>query len=103
MGDKRKMTEKELKQKAEENYYKTYPVTLNIGKEVTDIFLAGLKAGKNANEGEIYELSMKITELQELLTDCLFYCYHVDPYYIDCLKEDEIFERAEKLGVKYNV
>ena len=36
---------------AEEYYYKTYPVTLNIGeeerkKEVTDIFLAGLKAGK---------------------------------------------------------
>lgn len=42
------MTEKEI---AEEYYYKTYPVTLNIGeeerkKEVTDIFLAGLKAGK---------------------------------------------------------
>lgn len=36
---------------AEEYYYKTYPVTLNIGeeerkKEVTDIFLAGLKAGR---------------------------------------------------------
>ena len=57
----------------------------------------------NIKEGEIYELRMKIAELQELLTDCLFYCYHVDPYYIDCLKEDEIFERAEKLGVKYNV
>lgn len=36
---------------AEEYYYKTYPVTLNIGeeerkKEVTDIFLAGLKVGR---------------------------------------------------------
>lgn len=36
---------------AEEYYYKTYPVTLNIGeeerkKEVTDIFLVGLKAGR---------------------------------------------------------
>ena len=36
---------------AEEFYYKTYPITLNIGeeerkKEVTDIFLAGLKAGR---------------------------------------------------------
>lgn len=36
---------------AEEFYYKTYPVTLNIGeeerkKEVIDIFLAGLKASK---------------------------------------------------------
>lgn len=42
------MTDEEL---AEEYYYKTYPVTLNIGeeerkKEVTDIFLAGLKAGR---------------------------------------------------------
>ena len=36
---------------AEQFYYKTYPVTLNIGeeerkKEVMDIFLAGLKAGR---------------------------------------------------------
>ena len=42
------MTDEEM---AEEYYYKTYPVTLNIGeeerkKEVTDIFLAGLKAGR---------------------------------------------------------
>ena len=36
---------------AEEYYYKNYPVTLNIGeeerkKEVTDIYIAGFKAGK---------------------------------------------------------
>lgn len=36
---------------AEEYYYKTYPVTLNIGEEerkekVIDIYLAGLKAGR---------------------------------------------------------
>lgn len=42
------MTDKEM---AEEYYYKTYPVTLNIGEEerkkkVTDIFLAGLNAGR---------------------------------------------------------
>jgi len=97
-----------FEKEAEEYYYKTYPVTLNIGEEerkrkVIDIFLAGLKAGKNANEGKIYELSMKITELQELLTDCLFYCEHIDPYYNECLREDNIFTRAEKLGVKYNV
>lgn len=41
------MTDEEM---AEEYYYKTYPVTLNIGEEerkkkVTDIFLAGYKAG----------------------------------------------------------
>ena len=57
----------------------------------------------NIKEGEIYELRMKITELQELLTDCLFYCEHIDPYYNECLQEDNIFTRAEKLGVKYNV
>ena len=42
------MTDEEM---AEEYYYKTYIVTLDIGeeerkKEVTDIFLAGLKAGR---------------------------------------------------------
>ena len=36
---------------AEEYYYKKYPVTLNIGeegrkKEVTDIYIAGFKAGR---------------------------------------------------------
>jgi hypothetical protein len=40
-----------LEEMAEKYYYKTYPVTLNVGeeerkKEVTDIFLAGLKAGR---------------------------------------------------------
>ena len=71
---------------------------------IAEAYKDGAEFGYNkANEGENYELRIKITELQELLTDCLFYCYHVDPYYISCLKEDEIFERAEKLGVKYNV
>lgn len=42
------MTDMEL---AEEYYYKTFPVTLDIGEEerkkkVTDIFLSGLKAGR---------------------------------------------------------
>lgn len=44
-------TEMTDEEKAEEYYYKTYPVTLNIGEEerkktVTDIFLAGLKASR---------------------------------------------------------
>jgi len=95
------MTNEELADKYAEEYFgkPTELVELWKVKPFKDAFLAGFKAGKNVNEGEKYELSMKITELQELLTDCLFYCYHVDPYYIDCLKEDEIFERAEKLGV----
>ena len=91
----------ELKESCDETQElldKQIEVTYKLDKENEE-----LKAGKNANEGEIYELSMKITELQELLTDCLFYCYHVDPYYHDCLEEDNIFTRAEKLGVKYNV
>ena len=42
------MTDEE---KAEEYYYKTYPTILNIGEEerkktVIDIFLAGLKVGR---------------------------------------------------------
>jgi len=45
-----------FEKEAEEYYYKTYPVTLNIGeeerkKEVTDIFIKGAKFGYNkANE-----------------------------------------------------
>ena len=40
-----------LEEYAEEYYYKNYPATLNIGeegrkKEVTDIYIAGFKAGK---------------------------------------------------------
>ena len=40
-----------LEEYAEEYYYKNYPITLNIGeeerkKEVTDIYIAGFKAGK---------------------------------------------------------
>lgn len=39
-----------IEEYAEEYYYKKYPVTLNIGeegrkKEVTDIYIAGFKAG----------------------------------------------------------
>ena len=40
-----------LEEYAKEYYYKNYPITLNIGeeerkKEVTDIYIAGFKAGK---------------------------------------------------------
>lgn len=42
-----------FEEKAEEYYYKTYPVTLNIGeeerkKEVTDIFTKGAECGYNS-------------------------------------------------------
>ena len=45
------MTDREI---AEEYYYKTYPVTLNVGEEnrkekVINIFLDGLKTGKDMN------------------------------------------------------
>ena len=97
------MTKEELKQEAEEHKEVDWEGFDINKKDLKQAFLAGLKAGRNSKEGETYELRMKITELQELLTDCLFYCFHVDPYYHECLEEDEIFTRAEKLGVKYNV
>ena len=67
------MFEKEAEEMAEEYYYKTYPVTLNIGeeerkKEVTDIFLAGynkanewhyVKDGNPDNENDILCLISK--------------------------------------------
>lgn len=48
------MFEKEAEEMAEDYYYKTYPVTLNIGeeerkKEVTDIFLAGYNKANEWN------------------------------------------------------
>ena len=53
---------------AEEYYYKTYPVTLNIGEEerkqkVIDIFLAGLKAGRQ----QWHEIESKVTPKREIL------------------------------------
>lgn len=41
----------------------------------------------------------EIEKLRELVSDCLFYCDHIDPYYNECLTEDNIFERAKKLGI----
>ena len=69
-------------------------------------FLAGLKAGKDMNVSTKWHDLRKdpkeeIEKLKELVSDCLFYCDHIDPYYNECLTEDNIFERAEKLGVKY--
>ena len=59
------MTDEE---KAEEYYYKTYPTTLNIGEEerkktVMDIFLAGLKVGREI-ENE-YVKSNAFTSMKE--------------------------------------
>ena len=56
------MTEEE--KLAEEYYYKTYPVTLNIGEEerkkvVTNIFLAGLNAQIESIEKENAKLKLK--------------------------------------------
>lgn len=71
------MTDKEMtdEEMAEEYYYKTYPVTLNIGeekrkKEVTDIFLAGLKAGRDVDisilENRIAELKQQIEKMKSI-------------------------------------
>jgi len=55
------MTDEKL---AEEYYYKIYPVTLDIGEEerkekVMNIFLAGLKVGKEKSKKEIEEELLK--------------------------------------------
>ena len=47
-----------FEKEAEEYYYKTYPVTLNIGeeerkKEVTDIFIKGAEFGYNKGKEEV--------------------------------------------------
>ena len=80
----------ELKEKlAEEYYYKTYPVTLNIGEEerkkkVTDIFLAGFKV-KTQWHKDKYSHSEK---------DKLLPCGKVEGYYrvilYDNYKEPQI-------------
>ena len=59
------MTDEE---KAEEYYYKAYPTTLNVGEEerkktVMDIFLAGLKVGREI-ENE-YVKSNAFTSMKE--------------------------------------
>ena len=57
-----------------------------------DGFKDGAEFGYNKGEEEI-------KKLKELVSDCLFYCDHIDPYYNECLSEDNIFERAAKLGI----
>ena len=55
-------------------------------------FSIGAEFGYNKSKEEI-------EKLRELVSDCLFYCDHIDPYYNECLTEDNIFERAKKLGI----
>lgn len=66
-----------FEKEAEEYYYKTYPVTLNIGeeerkKEVTDIFLAGLKAGKDMAETD---LIAQLDQAKEIINELLMNSY----------------------------
>ena len=74
---------------AEEYYYKTYPVTLNIGeeerkKEVTDIFLAGLKAGRP----QWHDLRKDKNDLPKFRRDILVTC----EYRSKLKKKRETFE-----------
>ena len=62
--------------------------------DVKQSFKDGAEFGYNKAKEEV-------EKLKELISDCLFYCDHIDPYYNECLSEDNIFERAEKLGIKY--
>ena len=59
------MNREELEKEAEEYYYKTYPVTLNIGeeerkKEVTNIFVKGAES----REKQIQALGERCLQLQ---------------------------------------
>ena len=78
------MTEEE--KLAEEYYYKTYPVTLNIGEEerkrvVIDIFLAGLKAKIERIEKEKCELlgliqaKDNLIEMMKCCATCKYWNY----------------------------
>lgn len=65
------MTDEE---KAEEYYYKTYPTTLSIGEEerkkkVMDIFLAGLKAGRQEMWHDLRENPKDLPEPHSTVLD----------------------------------
>jgi hypothetical protein len=77
-------------QKAEEYYYKTYPVTLNIGeeerkKEVTDIYLAGYHECQKEHEWHYVK-----DELPEKEKYVLIYT-NVGNVYISRLVKDNYF------------
>lgn len=72
----------------------TYEELSDEQQEKAYDFKKGAEFGYNKAKEEI-------EKLKELVLDCLFYCDHIDPYYNECLTEDNIFERAGKLGVKY--
>lgn len=93
---------------AEEYYYKTYPVTLNIGeeerkKEVTDIFLAGLKAGRpqwhKVADGDLPKKELWNKQLLLLVDrNGLPPCFVVGYY-----EESEVLEDYEKNWGWYNI
>ena len=92
------MFEKEAKKWVKENTeieYKASYGEFSIEPSAEKSFKAGA-------EFEYNKAKEEIEKLKELVSDCLFYCDHIDPYYNECLSEDNIFERAEKLGIKYD-
>lgn len=91
------MFEKEAKKWVKENTETEYKASygeFSIEPSAKKSFSAGAEFGYNKAKEEV-------EKLKELISDCLFYCDHIDPYYNECLSEDNIFERAEKLGIKY--
>ena len=81
-------------EKEAEEYVKHWIVDEDDNALMQEAYKDGAEFGYNKAKEEI-------EKLKELVLDCLFYCDHIDPYYNECLTEDNIFERAEKLGVKY--
>lgn len=89
----KKEAKKWVKENTETDYKASYG-EFSIEPSAKKSFSAGAEFGYNKAKEEV-------EKLKELISDCLFYCDHIDPYYNECLLEDNIFERAEKLGIKY--
>ena len=89
------MFEKEAEEYAIDNYenclYDDFPYANDL-RARKQSFIDGAEFGYNKAKEEI-------EKLRELVSDCLFYCDNCDPYYNECLREDNIFERAKKLGI----
>ena len=80
-----------FEKEAEEYYYKTYPVTLNIGeeereKEVTDIFIKGAEFGYNkANEWHyVKDGDLPNTEFSRVDVTVAYINAYENPCKMDC-------------------
>ncbi len=96
-------TDEEL---AEEYYYKTFPVTLNIGEEerkekVMEIFLAGLNAARQSHKNSNEEILSNGTSIDLEISELRPGEFEVSDIDWHLLEEEEfnkIVENAKSLG-----